>query len=918
MRTRRMQRQLVPALRGAGGTVLLFVGVPAALALSAGWPLPWGLPGLGEVSDALAGGWRPEGALLLRAVALVAWVLWVQLSASVVFELRALRSGSPGAGSVPGASWCHPLAVRLAAAIFAGSGLLLPRAAGAVVPPAAAPAIAEVHSGDPTALEPGVESAVDAASTAIPPPAGHLVAPGDTLWDLAETHLGDPRRWPELYEVNRGRTQPDGRSLVDPGLIRSGWHLVLPDSPAPSAADLAPALLAGEAPFPAPGAVDPPVANTTLAPHDRSATNLDSQTQATGQGGGSEHRHGAEDEEGDGDDGIPSPQDLRLRYAAVVGMPALLAGACVGYLGSLLADRGRYRQRGRAFSPLAPVHRDAERRMRAVADCDVVALVDLALRHLGAALGEAEAPPVPTVVVVRGGEEGVELLVSPPWPVAPGCFVPADDGHVWRLGPAVSQEELSVLAEDRPAPFPALVSVGEMSEGTLLIDLSHVGALSVCGEADQVEGVLTAIALELASAPWAGDVEVCLVGGDRRLEVLERVWVPEPDTAVAQLRRRAAKTAGGGLRAVLAGEIPAAPTVAVVLPGALEPEDLRALVTLARPHSGLVVVTGDSATDLRWRLEVGSGGEAVLHPLGLAVVTKVDGDAVETLFEMLARVATKETDVPGEEIGAPYGGVEFGEAPAETVEVTHSVEADEDPALGEEKAPSSILAAEVSLSPGLGAPAIGSSSATEAVASAEGVAPTLPLVSDGVASPFATADEPLREELEYDDPGALIEARVLGPVEVAWPGKAPTPKVGECVVYVATHPPAVTGERLRLALWPVDDSDERFGERSAATFYSVVSRARRALGKDAAGEDLLARSGADGYRLSPEVSCDWVRFQLFVRRAKTDPGEAQDALRQALALVRGRPFADIPRACYAWVALEGLVHRRWEQDAQGA
>ena len=50
----------------------------------------------------------------------------------------------------------------------------------------------------------------------------------DTLWRIAETHLGDPLRWRELFALNRGIRQPDGRALEDPQLIMPGWMLTLP------------------------------------------------------------------------------------------------------------------------------------------------------------------------------------------------------------------------------------------------------------------------------------------------------------------------------------------------------------------------------------------------------------------------------------------------------------------------------------------------------------------------------------------------------------------------------------------------------------------------------------------------------------------------------------------------------------------
>ena len=53
---------------------------------------------------------------------------------------------------------------------------------------------------------------------------------GDSLWRIARTHLGTGARWPEIFDLNRGRVQPDGRTLSNPHLIQIGWVLELPSS----------------------------------------------------------------------------------------------------------------------------------------------------------------------------------------------------------------------------------------------------------------------------------------------------------------------------------------------------------------------------------------------------------------------------------------------------------------------------------------------------------------------------------------------------------------------------------------------------------------------------------------------------------------------------------------------------------------
>jgi len=56
----------------------------------------------------------------------------------------------------------------------------------------------------------------------------YVVRHGDCLSGIAYRLLGDSARWPELFELNRGATTPDGRQLTSPSLIWPGLVLELP------------------------------------------------------------------------------------------------------------------------------------------------------------------------------------------------------------------------------------------------------------------------------------------------------------------------------------------------------------------------------------------------------------------------------------------------------------------------------------------------------------------------------------------------------------------------------------------------------------------------------------------------------------------------------------------------------------------
>ena len=78
--------------RGLGALVCLValvIGVPVGLVLLVGWPLPTGLPSSEAIADALARTGVSDRTVV-KIVACVLWVAWVQLAAGVVAELFGL------------------------------------------------------------------------------------------------------------------------------------------------------------------------------------------------------------------------------------------------------------------------------------------------------------------------------------------------------------------------------------------------------------------------------------------------------------------------------------------------------------------------------------------------------------------------------------------------------------------------------------------------------------------------------------------------------------------------------------------------------------------------------------------------------------------------------------------------------------
>jgi DNA-binding SARP family transcriptional activator len=143
-------------------------------------------------------------------------------------------------------------------------------------------------------------------------------------------------------------------------------------------------------------------------------------------------------------------------------------------------------------------------------------------------------------------------------------------------------------------------------------------------------------------------------------------------------------------------------------------------------------------------------------------------------------------------------------------------------------------------------------------------------------------------------PSEGVTILVLGPVQVVGTTEniEGRPLLKEMVTYLSFHPEGVTGEACATALWP-----ERRVPRQ--TLSNRLYEARRALGATADGRARLVRSEGR-HLLSADVRTDWSRFV-----ALTDPESGPASWRQALMLVRGRPFGGLPKG--DWTVMEGFA-----------
>ena len=209
---------------------VLTVGVPIGLITVIGLPVPHGAAGLSALTHQLS---IPS---ILRVLSIVIWLAWLQLVWCVIVEIRAAVRNVGLPAQVPLAGATQSAAHRLVTAA------LLLFTAGAALSPAFA------HAGPPrpshtvSSVMPGTQGPQSTAPQPVAPPTVaqspgaekiYVVKPPDgryheSLWEIAENHLGDGRRYPEIYAMNKDRTQPDGSQLTIASLIRPGWILRMP------------------------------------------------------------------------------------------------------------------------------------------------------------------------------------------------------------------------------------------------------------------------------------------------------------------------------------------------------------------------------------------------------------------------------------------------------------------------------------------------------------------------------------------------------------------------------------------------------------------------------------------------------------------------------------------------------------------
>ena len=530
---------------------------------------------LGAGTTALSG--PDTGGVFLGMLVVIGWAAWACFALSVAVELVSQLRGLPPL-RLPGLTAPQQLAGLLVAAVLGvGGGPLL--AAPALAGP---PVVAEQPVGHE---EPPAATAPPANASATAPVAGgptYTVQPRDTLGRIAARYLGDWTRFEEILELNRGRPQPDGANLTDPGLIRPGWLLVLPPDaalpetgataaevivrarrhprrhrraarPGQLAADLRPQCRrtparrravhrprpdpprAGSRPSrPRPGSrrprpsatPEPPPRRRRRHPPHEDEPALPAEPSATAAASPTSESPPEEPEQSAADadaldaDGDQFPAELAVVLA---GSGALLAaGVGTAWLAHR-RQRLRRRRPGRRLTPLPNGLSATQTVVTSAADVGAAdyAALDRALRGLAVRISEDPDGRLPDVVAARLHGGRLELrLYAPADRPPPEPWTADDTGLWWFLRLDQDTGVATEVGRARLAPYPTLVTIGTDGARRWLLDLERLGALYVTGPADRRTDFARHLAAELAVNSWSDLLTVTTVGfGDELLDL---------------------------------------------------------------------------------------------------------------------------------------------------------------------------------------------------------------------------------------------------------------------------------------------------------------------------------------------------------------------------------------------------------------
>jgi hypothetical protein len=335
------------------------------------------------------------------------------------------------------------------------------------------------------------------------------------LFEIAQRFLGDGNRFNEIFELNKGRQQPDGGVLTDPTSLVPGWVLQMPTDAKGDGIQVGPL----------PGAVQsPPGATSTQSPTHAPARRASTSPPPTHVANGAR--------------AVSDTQGAAPLLWIVIAIVVLAALAAAGYV---------ILRRRRSAAPTAEAN-------HAIADRSASWTIDSALKILVDAY-EAEQIRFPGLYLVTVDSSSIHVLLSAPSASVPSGWSASSDGRTWTapLGYLQGQRVPEVSSEQ----FSGLVTLGTTQEGRVLLDFHQAtGVISVEGTSIAVTDVVEGWLSELESNPWSGSPHVARIGarGNATRETLDDFLarIDGAESGIAVLDAAPTRSQGEAIRALYA------------------------------------------------------------------------------------------------------------------------------------------------------------------------------------------------------------------------------------------------------------------------------------------------------------------------------------------------------------------------------
>lgn len=754
-------------------------------------------------------------------------------------------------------------------------------------------------------------------TTAAPPPTmiEVHVEPGDNLWSIEQRVTGSGTNWQSGWAANKGHVEPGGERFTDKDLVKPGWTLNIPTTPAatttpatPTPPTSPPAARPHTAPPPttttpatAPGnghTAPPPAATTQSKP----AVPTAAATPA--------HQDLARSAPASRPAPQPAAAAAQNRYVSLQVGGGLLAATTFATLMIHRRRKFRHRRPGHVVASLPPDLVPLERALVAGGRAALAKMnfLDLALRDLAARISDQPDATLPDIVGAGINDDYLELYLSGDTGTPPEPWM-ATDPLRWTLG---RDTELSAAAARRIAPYPCLVSIGYSDNGTeYLLDLEHAGALQLVGAEARCLDLARYVAAELANNLWSDHLTVTVAGFAAELVQANPTRLAHTDdphaaaravSRVAEENRAVAGEAGidileGRLRGT-AGDV-WMPHVLLAAPGALErdTELLQAAVGRGRAAVAVVLSSSPSGTvELGCKVEVTDEGALVTALLPTTDVLAFGlpvADAVDVARAIaLDRDGALDEPTPRSAGDRPWDA--FTDVAGALLDEYTVPRASSGPAAIDPTAPvsSSVL-------PGPDEAYLAATATTE-----EDLVELAPAVTAATRSAVELADPELDELVAaWNDPNAqLAKLRVLGPVTLTAYGRPPDKQESFCteiVAYLWSKPNGVSTNEFAAALWPHKNYTGTDSEPK-----TLASRVRHWLGTDPrTGTEYWPRSrraGVQGYRIDG-LLVDYDLFRRLRARGQARGADGLPDLVAALDLVSGTPLSQLREYGYGWL-----------------